>query len=141
MRRRIVAGNWKMNKTRAGAEALAAAVAAGAGQFGDVKVVVCPPFPYLIPVAERIAGTPIRLGAQNCYSKKEGAFTGEVSPAMLRDVGCKYVILGHSERRHQLREDDAFINQKVRLALDVGLRVILCVGETAEERQEMRMEE
>src|SRR5262245_19329708 len=83
MRRRIVAGNWKMNKTRATAEALASAIAEGAGQLDAVKVVLCPPFPYLLPVAERIAGTRLRLGAQNCYGKKEGAFTGEVSPAML----------------------------------------------------------
>jgi triosephosphate isomerase len=141
MRRRIVAGNWKMNKTRAAAEALASAIARGAGAVDAIKVVLCPPFPYLIPVADAIAGTKVRLGAQNCYSKKEGAFTGEISPAMLCDVGCKYVILGHSERRHVLREDDAFINQKLRLALDVGLRVILCVGETLQERQEGRVEE
>jgi triosephosphate isomerase len=141
MRRRIVAGNWKMNKTRADAVALAGAVAAGVGQQDAVKVVVCPPFPYLIPVAEKIAASGVRLGAQNCYSKKEGAFTGEVSPTMLLDAGCKYVILGHSERRHVLREDDSFINQKVRLAMEVGLRVILCVGETLQEREEGRMEE
>jgi triosephosphate isomerase len=141
MRRRIVAGNWKMNKTRADAEALASAVAAGAARQDAVEVVVCPPFPYLIPVAEKIAGSKLRLGAQNCYPKKEGAFTGEVSPAMLLDVGCQYVILGHSERRHVLREDDPFINEKVRLAMEVGLRVILCVGETRQEREEGRMVE
>jgi len=149
MRRRIVAGNWKMNKTRASAEALASAIAADAGQLDAVKVVVCPPFPYLVPVAEKLAGSRVRLGAQNCYCRdpqrsgnsKDGAFTGEVSPTMLLDVGCKYVILGHSERRHVLREDDAFVNQKVRLALEVGLRVMLCVGETLEERQEGRAEE
>src|SRR4051794_20041453 len=102
MRRQIVAGNWKMNKTRATAEALAAAVAKGAADVDAVKVVLCPPFPYLVPVADAVAGSGVRLGAQNCYPKKDGAFTGEVSPTMLRDVGCKYVILGHCERRHVL---------------------------------------
>src|SRR5262245_24093957 len=141
MRRRIVAANWKMNKTRQTAVELASAIKAGAGREDAVKVVLCPPFPYLLPVAEVLAGTTIRLGGQNCYLKLEGAFTGEVSPAMLADVGCKYVILGHSERRHILDESDTDINQKVRLALQVGLRVILCVGETIQERQENRAEE
>jgi triosephosphate isomerase len=141
MRRRIVAGNWKMNKDRAGAVALARAVAQGAGSVEAVKVVLCPPFPYLLPVADAVAGTKVRLGAQNCYFKDKGAYTGEVSPTMLRDVGCQYVILGHSERRHQMHEPDAIINQKVRAALEARLRVILCVGETLEERNDGRAEE
>jgi triosephosphate isomerase len=141
MRRRIVAGNWKMNKTRQTAVELTRAIRQGAGEEDAVKIVLCPPFPYLIPVAEAIAGSKIRLGAQNCYARTEGAFTGEVSPAMVADVGCKYVILGHSERRRELKEDDTFINQKVRLALEKGLRVILCVGETLQERNEKRAEE
>lgn len=141
MRRRIVAGNWKMNKTRATAVALAEGVAREVGSVEAVKVVVCPPSPYLLPVGQAIAGSQVRLGAQNCYFKKEGAFTGEVGPLMLSDVGCKYVILGHSERRHQMNEQDDAINQKVRVALEVGLRVILCVGETRLERDEGRMEE
>ena len=97
-------------------------------------VAVCPPFPYLGRVAEVLSGSQIALGAQNLYPEKEGAFTGEVSPTMLRDVGCQYVIVGHSERRHKLGESDAFINRKVKAGLAAGLRVILCVGETLEER-------
>ena len=124
MRRRIVAGNWKMNKTRATAVTLAQGIAKEVGDVTAVKVVVCPPFPYLISVGEAIAGTQVRLGAQNCYFKKEGALTGEVSPSMLVDVGCKYVILGHSERRHQMNESDDSVNQKVRVALDWTLDLL-----------------
>ena len=100
-----------------------------------VSVAVCPPFPYLALVGEILKGSRVALGAQNLYPEKEGAFTGEVSPTMLLDLGCKYVILGHSERRHKLGESDAFINQKVRVALAAGLDVILCVGETLEQRK------
>jgi triosephosphate isomerase len=138
MRPRIVAGNWKMNTNRATARALAGAVAQGVvgveRSEGGVEVAVCPPFPYLLPVAEVLAGTPVVLGAQDCYEKDKGAFTGEVSPTMLADVGCRYVILGHSERRHILGESDALVAAKVRAALQAGLRVILCVGETLAER-------
>jgi triosephosphate isomerase len=105
-----------------------------------VSVAVCPPFPYLAGVAETVRGTPIGLGAQNVYPEKEGAFTGEVSPGMLTDVGCRYVIVGHSERRHKLGETDAFINRKVHASLDEGLTVILCIGETLEERETGRTE-
>src|SRR5687767_6539413 len=128
MRRKFVAGNWKMFTNSATAKALAAAIVQGLGAESRVTVAVCPPFPYLAAVAEVVRGSPVALGAQNCYHEKEGAFTGEVSPAMLVDVGCKYVILGHSERRHKLGENDAFINRKVHAALAVGLQVILCVG-------------
>ena len=100
-----------------------------------VSVAVCPPFPYLALVGEILKGSCVALGAQNLYPEKEGAFTGEVSPTMLLDLGCKYVILGHSERRHILGESDAFINQKVRVALTAGLNVILCVGETLDQRK------
>ena len=100
-----------------------------------VSVAVCPPFPYLALVGEILKGSCVALGAQNLYPEKEGAFTGEVSPTMLLDLGCKYVILGHSERRHILGESDAFINQKVRIALTAGLDVILCVGETSDQRK------
>jgi triosephosphate isomerase len=103
-------------------------------------VAVCPPFPYLSQIAEALHGSPVGLGAQNLYPEKEGAFTGEVSPTMLLDVGCRYVILGHSERRHKLGESDAFINQKVRAALAAGLQVIFCVGETLQEREANRTE-
>ncbi len=105
-----------------------------------VSVAVCPPFPYLALVGEILKGSHVALGAQNLYPEKEGAFSGEVSPTMLLDLGCKYVILGHSERRHKLGESDAFVNQKVRVALAAGLDVILCVGETLEQRKANRTE-
>src|SRR5262245_17554363 len=128
MRKKFIAGNWKMFTTAAVARQLAEAVARGVGSESGVTVAVCPPFPYLLPVAEVLQGVGVGLGAQNLYPEKEGAFTGEVSPTMLADVGCKYVILGHSERRHKLGETDAFINQKVKAALAAGLHVILCIG-------------
>ncbi len=135
MRKKFVAGNWKMYTTAGSARALAEAVVKGVGQEDRVTVAVCPPFPYLLSVAEAVRGSKVGLGAQNLYPEKEGAFTGEVSPAMLTDVGCRYVIVGHSERRHKLGETDAFINRKVHAGLAAGLSVILCVGETLQERE------
>jgi triosephosphate isomerase (TIM) len=140
MRTKFIAGNWKMFTTAATARQLAAAIAKGVGSQPKAQVAVCPPFPYLAAVAEAVRGSPVALGAQNCYHQMEGAFTGEVSPAMLVDVGCRYVILGHSERRHILGETDEFINCKVKAALDAGLQVIVCIGETLEERQGNLME-
>ena len=135
MRQKFVAGNWKMHTTAAEARRLAKAIVDGMGMEDRVSVAVCPPFPYLALVGEILKGSRVALGAQNLYPEKEGAFTGEVSPTMLLDLGCKYVILGHSERRHKLGESDTFINQKVRFALAAGLDVILCVGETLDQRQ------
>ncbi|HYV38910.1 MAG TPA: triose-phosphate isomerase [Gemmataceae bacterium] len=140
MRKKFIAGNWKMFTNAASARQLATEVAKGVGPQTKARVAVCPPFPYLAIVAEALRGSPVMLGAQNCYHQKEGAFTGEVSPAMLVDVGCRYVILGHSERRHVLGETDDFINRKVKAALDAGLEVILCIGETLQERQGNQME-
>jgi triosephosphate isomerase len=134
LRQKFVVGNWKMYTTAAEARRLAKAVVDGMGMEERVSVSLCPPFPYLALVGEILKGSRVALGAQNLYPKKEGAFTGEVSPTMLLDFGCKYVILGHSERRYKLGESDAFINQKVRVALAAGLDVILCVGETMEQR-------
>ena len=139
MRPRIVAGNWKMNTTRETGKALAAAVAKGAPE--GVEVVVCPPFPYLESVGATLAGSRVALGAQDCHWKASGAYTGAVSPAMLADVGCGFVIVGHSERRHGMGETEGAISHKVAAALGAGLRVILCVGETLEEREEGRMEQ
>jgi fructose-bisphosphate aldolase class I len=133
-RQKFIVGNWKMHTTAADASLLARAIVDGVGKEDRVRVAVCPPFPYLALVGEILKGSRVALGAQNLFPEKEGAFTGEVSPAMLLDLGCKYVILGHSERREKLGESDAFINQKVRVALDAGLEVILCVGETLEQR-------
>jgi len=140
MRTKFIAGNWKMYTSSVQAEQLARAVVDGVGKSPKVMVAVCPPFPYLAAVHAVVRGTPVLLGGQNLYPEKEGAFTGEVSPTMLVDVGCQYVILGHSERRHKMGETDAFINRKVHAALAAGLRVILCVGETLEEREANRTE-
>jgi triosephosphate isomerase len=134
MSEKFIVGNWKMHTTAAEATRLAKAVVDGVGMEDRVCVGVCPPFPYLALVGEILKGSRVSLGAQNLYPENEGAFTGEVSPMMLLDLGCKYVILGHSERRQKLGESDAFINQKVRFALATGLHVILCIGETLEER-------
>ena len=135
MRKKLIIGNWKMYTTAAEAGRLAKAVVDGVGMEDRVCVAVCPPFPYLALVGEILKGSHVAIGAQNLYPEKEGAFTGEVSPTMLLDLGCKYVILGHSERRHKMGETDAFINQKIRVALAAGLDVILCVGETLDERK------
>jgi triosephosphate isomerase len=141
MRTKFIAGNWKMFTNSAGARELAAEIVRGVRPRTKVRVAVCPPFPYLLPVAEALRGSPVELGAQNCYHQKEGAFTGEVSPAMLVDAGCKLVILGHSERRHILGETDEFINKKVKAALEAGLQVVLCIGETLQQRQQNQMAE
>lgn len=132
-RRRLIAGNWKMNTSRAEAVGLASAVARGG--HNDVDVVLCPPFPWLIPVAEAIAGSGVGLGAQNCWTEPKGAVTGEVSPAMLAEL-CQYVIVGHSERRRILGESDELVAQKLRAALASGLKPILCVGEDQSQRQQ-----
>jgi fructose-bisphosphate aldolase, class I len=136
MRRKFVVGNWKMHTTAAEAAELARAVRADATLENQdrVTVVLCPPFPYLALVGGILKGSRVALGAQNLYPEQQGAFTGEVSPAMVLDVGCRYVILGHSERRHVLGESDAFINHKIRVALAASLDVILCVGETQDQR-------
>lgn len=136
-RRPFVAGNWKMNTDRASGVALALDVARGvAGVTGSVDVGVCPPFVYVNAVARALrgVGSSVMIGAQDVYHEASGAFTGEVSCAMLTDVGATIAIVGHSERRHVLGETDAQINKKVRAALTAGLQCILCVGETLEQR-------
>jgi triosephosphate isomerase len=134
-RKKFIVGNWKMYTTAAEARQLTKAVVDGVGREDRASVAICPPFPYLALVREMLKGSRVALGAQNLYPEQEGAFTGEVSPTMLLDLGCTYVILGHSERRHTLGESDAFINQKVRVALAAGLDVIVCVGETLDQRE------
>jgi triosephosphate isomerase len=135
MLRKLIAGNWKMNTDRARAVALAKDVAAGAGTHSAVDLLVCPPSVYLVPVAEALASSKVALGAQNMYHEANGAFTGELSAAMLKDVGCSYVILGHSERRHILGETDETVNKKTLSALAAGLIPIVCVGELLSERE------
>ena len=135
MGEKLIVGNWKMYTTATEARKLAKSVVEGMGIENRVTVVICPPFPYLGMVGEILQGSRVKLGAQNVFPEKEGAFTGEVSPTMLLDLGCKYVILGHSERRHKLSETDTFINQKVLVALGAGLDVIFCVGETLHQRE------
>lgn len=135
MRRTFIAGNWKMNLNRASAVALAEAVKKQAERVSHVDLAVCPPFVYLECVAKAIAGSKVLLGAQDCYHQAEGAYTGEVSVSMLKDVGCQCVILGHSERRHVLGETDEAINKKVLATLAGGLLPIVCVGELLAERE------
>ncbi|MGP8201119.1 MAG: triose-phosphate isomerase [Limisphaerales bacterium] len=134
-RKKFIIGNWKMHTKTADAARLAEAVVDAVGMEQHVVVAICPPFTYLALVGEILKGSHVSLGAQNLYPGEEGAFTGEISPTMLVDVGCKYVILGHSERRHTLGETDGFINQKVLIALASSLNVILCVGETLDQRK------
>jgi triosephosphate isomerase (TIM) len=134
-RKKLIAGNWKMNKTSADGVSLAAELVSTVGKQTDVDVVICPPFTALESVAKAIDGSTVKLGAQNMHFEPSGAFTGEVSAPMLRAIFANYVILGHSERRAYFGETDAFINKKVVAALKNQLRPILCVGETLAERE------
>jgi triosephosphate isomerase len=136
-----IAGNWKMNLDRAGAVTLARALRAEVGAAGPVDVAVFPPFVYLPAVVEALAGSAIAVGAQDVCDRPVGAFTGEVSAAMLRDVGATIALVGHSERRHVYAEGDALVRAKLEAALAGGLSVILCVGETLAEREAGRTEE
>lgn len=134
MRRPFVAGNWKMNLNRADAEALAKGIAAGVE--GDaVEVGICPPSVYLDVVAAASKGSQVGVGAQNLYPEPKGAFTGEISPDMVVDIGCKYVILGHSERRNIMGESSEEVNKKLVAALAANLTPIVCVGELLEQRE------
>ena len=130
----VVAGNWKMNTDLAGAVQLAAAVRDGLGALSGVELVLCPPFLSLAAVRDAVQGTPVKIGAQNMHFEPSGAFTGEVAPTMLQGL-CDYVILGHSERRQLFGESDDLVNRKVKAAFEHGLRPILCVGETLEQRE------
>lgn len=137
----IVAGNWKMNTDLATARALAGDVVEAVGDPGRVKVVVCPPFVSLQAVSDVVDDAPVALGAQNMHEDVEGAFTGEVSAPMLRSVGCRFVVLGHSERRQYFGETDEGINAKIRQAQRHDLVPIVCVGETLEDRKGGRAQE
>ncbi|MBO7544596.1 MAG: triose-phosphate isomerase [Bacteroidales bacterium] len=136
MRKKIVAGNWKMNTTVSEGVALAKAVAEkAAGLNNGAGIIVAPPFTHLVSVAEALKGSKVGLSAQNCADHTKGAYTGEVAVDMLVDAGCAWTILGHSERRQYYGETDEKLVEKVRLALDGGLGVILCVGENLDERE------
>ena len=136
MRTPLVIGNWKMHGTLAEARALATGVRDGLKRVRGVEVVLCPPFTALAAVAEILAGSALQLGAQTCHDEAAGAHTGEIAPPMLVDVGCRHVILGHSERRRELGESDEQVNRKVHAALAHALVPVLCVGETADERRQ-----
>jgi triosephosphate isomerase len=138
MRRPLIAGNWKMYMTTADAVALVKKLKSLLGGADDVEVVVCPPFTALPAVAETLKDSRIGLGAQNMHWEREGAYTGEVSPMMLTDLGCRYVILGHSERRQYFGEADPQVNRKLKAALEHRLTPIVCVGETLVEREDDR---
>jgi len=143
MRKLFIAGNWKMNLDATSATALAGelqAMLAGEQVFDKVDVAVCPPFVYLPTVGKVLDGSEIQVGSQNVYFESNGAFTGEISVAMLKDVGCRYVIIGHSERRHVMGEDDELINKKLHTVLQGGLEAIFCIGELLSEREEGQTE-
>jgi triosephosphate isomerase len=133
-RKKIIAGNWKMNMTPSEAVALVETLKPLVNNE-DVDVVYCVPAIDIVPVVEAVKGTNVKVGAENMYVEEKGAYTGEISPNMLVDAGVKYVIIGHSERREYFKEDDAFLNKKVLKALEHGLTPILCCGETLEQRE------
>jgi len=142
MRTKIVAGNWKMNKTATEASALIADIRK---ELNDgniaVEVVVCPPFTDLKAAADALKGSKIGLGAQNMHWEANGAYTGEISASMLKDLGVKYVIIGHSERRQYFAETDETVNKKTKAAIAAGLIPLVCIGETLKEREGGKMEE
>ena len=134
MRKKIIAGNWKMNMTPSEALALVETLKPLVNN-PEVDVVYCVPAIDIVPVVEAVKGTNVEVGAENMYIEEKGAYTGEIAPAMLVDAGCKYVIIGHSERREYFNETDAFLNKKVLKALEHGLTPILCCGESLEQRE------
>jgi len=140
MRRLWIGGNWKMYKTIGEALTLVQSLKDGMPHSEAVEVVIAPPFTALPAVGSALRGTSIQLAAQNLHWADQGAYTGEISPGMLREVGCRYVLIGHSERRHWFKETDAVINQKMQAGLRAGLQPVFCIGETLEEREAERVE-
>lgn len=136
MRKLLIAGNWKMNTGLEETSLLVSSIDEYKSTHDNknVEVLVCPPFINLITAIDTAAGSPIKVGAQNCYYQEKGAYTGEISASMLSEIGCKYVIIGHSERREIFKEDDELINKKIIAALNQKLIPILCIGEKLEER-------
>jgi triosephosphate isomerase len=135
MREFLVAGNWKMNGSSAANEALVAGIVAGVPEGDGFRLLVCPPFPYLAAIAGQVGGSKVALGAQTVSEHESGAFTGETAPSMLKDVGCEYVIVGHSERRALYGESSGQVAAKFMAAQAAGLTPILCIGETLDERE------
>ncbi|WP_138418383.1 triose-phosphate isomerase [Aquibacillus sediminis] len=135
MRKKVIAGNWKMNKVRAEAEQFINDTKTNVPASDQVESVVCAPFPYLASLVEKAAGTDVEIAAQNMHFEDNGAFTGEVSPVMLKDIGVTYVVLGHSERREYFAETDETVNKKTHAAFNHGITPIVCVGETLEQRE------
>ncbi|MFC1595497.1 triose-phosphate isomerase [Gemmatimonadota bacterium] len=140
MRRHIVAGNWKMHTLREEAANLARSIVPLVSDTFKADILVCPPFTALARVGKVLEGTGVFLGAQNMHHENKGAYTGEVSPVMLKDLGVSHVIVGHSERRQYFNESDSFLNLKVKTAIGAGLIPIYCVGETLEERESVATE-
>jgi len=139
MRKPLIAGNWKLNKTILESRQLSTKLVESLKTINNREIIIAPVFTALSTVAEIIKTSPIQLAAQNCYPATSGAFTGELSPAFLHDAGCQYVIIGHSERRQLLQETDSFINQKLLGVIETGLKPILCIGETLQEREDGQM--
>ena len=131
----FIAGNWKMHLTGVEARELVTAIVKASVDLQEAEIVVAPPFTVLDEVKELIEGSSVQLGAQNLFWEEKGAYTGEISGPMLKDVGCQYVIVGHSERRQYFREADADVNKKIKAALKFGLFPIVCIGESLEERE------
>jgi len=136
MRKKVIAGNWKMNKDLNESQDLVSKIINGLGNDTKCNVIVCPPFTSLNEVSSLIKTTPVKLGAQNMYFEDSGAFTGEISASMIKSVGCEYVIIGHSERRTVFGEPDEVTNKKVKKALEHNLKPIFCIGELLEQREE-----
>ena len=136
MRKSVIAGNWKMNNDISESQNLVSGIISGLGNDTMCDVIVCPPFTSLSEVNTLIKNTPVKLGSQNIHFEDSGAFTGEISSSMLKSVGCEYVIIGHSERRTIFGENDEIINKKIIKALESGLKVIFCIGESLEQREE-----
>jgi len=136
MRKKVIAGNWKMNKDLNESQDLISKIINGLGIDTKCDIIVCPPFTSLNEVSSLIKTTPVKLGAQNLHFEDSGAFTGEISASMLKSVGCEYVIIGHSERRNIFGEQDEVINKKIKKALEHSLKPIFCVGELLEQRED-----
>jgi len=141
MRGYLVAGNWKMNGSDAANVELVDRIVAGMPQSDGIELLICPPFPYLAAIAAKLSGTGVALGAQNVSQHKAGAYTGETAPSMLSDVGCTYVLVGHSERRAIMGESSEMVAAKFQAAQDAGLIAVLCVGETQQQREAKQTEE